>query len=165
MTKTSTEERRSSIRISPKGSVVISTGAARHRARISNISRHGMLAVTEARADLADRDIEVQLRLDDAQAEWMYLSGRVIRIDDCEVAISFTTVPDAFADLIVDSSSASHGHTTYPSVILSCSRWRRVRGKGVISSDSTAPSRPHLRFSNVDMPNFCLSWWCRSARL
>jgi predicted protein tyrosine phosphatase len=120
VTKTSTEERRSSIRISPKGSVVISAGANQHHARISNISRNGMLAVTVAPAasELTDRDIDVQLRLDNASAEWLNLRGRVIRIDACAVAISFTTVPDSFARLIVDSSSASHGHRRVLSLVL-----------------------------------------------
>jgi hypothetical protein len=118
--KTSSEERRSSIRISPKGSVILSVGPHQHHARISNISRHGMLALTAMpiASDAADRPIDVQLRLDNASAEWLRLRGRVTRVDDCAVAISFTTVPDEFANLMIDSSRASHGHRRVLSLVL-----------------------------------------------
>jgi hypothetical protein len=120
VTKTSIEERRSSIRISPKGSVVISAGAHQEHARISNISRHGMLALTTAPAtgELADQEIDLEVRLDDASGEWMSLSGRVLRVDDCAVAISFTTVPESFAHVMFNSASASHGHRRVLSLVL-----------------------------------------------
>jgi hypothetical protein len=120
VTNTSTEERRSSIRISPKGSVILCAGADEHHARISNVSRHGMLALAETAglSELVDRDIDVRLRLDGASAEWLRLTGRVIRIDAGGVAISFTTVPDSFAHLMIDSSSASHGHRRVLSLVL-----------------------------------------------
>jgi hypothetical protein len=120
VSKTNTEERRSSIRISPKGSVILSAGAQQHHARISNISRDGMLAqvATALNGELADRDVDVKLRLDGAGAEWLALAGRVVRVDDCTVAISFTTVPDSFARLMIDSSSASHGHRRVLSLVL-----------------------------------------------
>jgi len=79
-----------------------------------------MLAIMASAPDptVANTAVDVELRLDGSRDAWIQLSGRVIRLDQRAVAISFTTVPAAFLDLMIDSSSASHGHGRVMTVVL-----------------------------------------------
>ena len=79
-----------------------------------------MLAIMASPPDasVADTEVDVELRLDGSREAWIQLSGRVIRLDQRAVAISFTTVPATFLDLMSDSSSHSHDHGRVMTVVL-----------------------------------------------
>jgi|MudIll2142460700_1097286.scaffolds.fasta_scaffold47722_2 hypothetical protein len=113
-------ERRQHQRVSPKGTVIFAAGEQRQRGRIANISIGGMLATTTSTTAerLLDHHIELDLRLDDRLARWLRLSGKVVRIDGPNVAVSFAEVPAIFVRLIDEISTASHADRRVMSVVL-----------------------------------------------
>jgi hypothetical protein len=113
-------ERRSAIRIAPKGSVILKLGGHVECGRVANISRYGLLAVLRDAPDplIATGELEIEIRLDGAASGWLVLFGRVLRIVGHDVAITFDRVPPAFVDLMDNSSTASHGHRRVISVVL-----------------------------------------------
>jgi hypothetical protein len=113
-------ERRRSVRISPKGTIVLLAGEHVERGRVANISSGGLLAVTADRppAALLDSEVGIELRLDAASSEWLQLTGRVLRIDGHEVAIELARAPEPFERLVEQSSSASTEHRRMRTVVL-----------------------------------------------
>lgn len=113
-------ERRRSVRISPKGSVVLFAGEHVEHGRIANISSGGLLALTSecTRAIVPGAEIEVELRLDAASSEWLRLTGRVVRLDGCSIALALESDSEPFVRLIEDSVSASGMHHRVRTVVL-----------------------------------------------
>ena len=112
-------ERRRSVRISPKGSVVLSAGEYLERGRIGNISSSGLMAITPEQPpeDLLGAEVGIELRLDAATSEWLWLSGHVTRIGAHEIAIALES-SEPFVRLMEDSASASNVHMRVPTVVL-----------------------------------------------
>jgi hypothetical protein len=114
------EDRRTSPRIRPKGTLVLLVGEAVHHGRIANLGKGGaLLRTTVAVPDnLVGRSAAIELRLDGGLQEWMRITGRVLRITADSVAVAFDGVPDDFAQLIDESATASHAHARILSVVL-----------------------------------------------
>jgi hypothetical protein len=113
-------ERRAGVRISPKGTLILSVGEHAQRARLANIGAHGCLATTHVTAPekLLGHQVDIELRLDGPDATWLRLSGHVVRIEATAVALAFDTVPDEFVRLIDEMLTASHHHRRILSVML-----------------------------------------------
>lgn len=113
-------ERRRSVRISPKGAVVLLAGERIERGRLANLSSGGLLAITDERPPEALRgaEVEIELRLDAPSSEWLRLTGRVVRLDARGVAIALDAAPEPFARLVARSASASNAHRRARSVVL-----------------------------------------------
>ncbi len=113
-------ERRRSIRIAPKGSVVVSAGAHVEHARIVNICTGGFLAVTAEPPPEALRGVEVdvELRLDAAVSGWLRLTGRVVRVGADAIAVQLEGTSEPFVQLMAESSVASAVHHRVRTVVL-----------------------------------------------
>ncbi len=90
------------------------------RGRIANVGSGGVLATTASTTPSAvlDSKVDIELRLDGQDSEWLRLSGRVVRIGTETIALAFDMVPPAFVALISDSSHASDGHGRMLAVVL-----------------------------------------------
>jgi CheY-like chemotaxis protein len=62
--------------------------------------------------------VEVELHLDRTGATWLRFRGEVVRSDPCEVAISFTSVPLDFADVVQDALVSALDGAALPHVLL-----------------------------------------------
>jgi hypothetical protein len=112
-------ERRRSPRISPKGSVVLFAGELEEHGRLGNISSSGLLAITENLSAIPlGSEVGIELRLDIASSEWLQLSGRVVRIDGCALALVLATDTEPFLRLMDGNLSASGVHQRVRSVVL-----------------------------------------------
>lgn len=113
-------ERRRSVRISPKGSVVVLAGEHVEPGRVVNISSGGMLAITAGRPPKLSlgAEVEIELRLDAGRSEWLRLAGRVLRIDGRALAVAFADGSEPFSQLMSASVSASGEHQLAWSVVL-----------------------------------------------
>lgn len=113
-------ERRRTLRFSPKGTVILHDGAQVIRGRISNLGGGGMLVSAESTSteSLLTRPIEIDLRLDGGEDEWLRVRGRVRRIGGETLAIEFETVPPSLVQLVDDTATASHRHVRILSVVL-----------------------------------------------
>lgn len=97
-------DRRQHVRVIANGSVIV-YGRATTRGRLSNISSGGMvmrLGEGEPLCESAEH-IEVELHLDRTGATWLRFRGEVVRADHHELAISFTSVPLDFAEVVQDA--------------------------------------------------------------
>jgi hypothetical protein len=119
-TENSQAERRRSVRISPKGTVVLSAGDHTEHGRVVNISSGGLLAITDERptAALLGAAVDVELRLDVASSEWLRLTGHVLRIDGRSIALALAPASEPFMRLMEESSSASSKHLRVRTVVL-----------------------------------------------
>jgi len=100
------------------------------RARLSNISVGGFLAVTAVSPPkkLLDHRVSVDLRFDGPHSAWSRLSGRVLRIDGNKIAIALDDVPAAFQLILAEMSSSAHHRRRVLSVVLvDATGRRRVR--------------------------------------
>lgn len=113
-------ERRSSVRISPKGSVVVLAGEHVEPGRVANLSSSGLLAITSGSPSeiSVGAEVEIELRLDAGSSEWLRLAGRVVRVDGRAIAFAFAAGSEPFAQLISASVSASGEHQLAWSVVL-----------------------------------------------
>jgi hypothetical protein len=113
-------ERRRTLRLSPKGTVILHGGEQVTRGRISNLGGGGMLVTTEATAteSLLTRSIEIELRLDGGEDEWLRVTGRVRRSGGGTLAFEFEAVPPSFVRLVDDTATASHRHVRVLSVVV-----------------------------------------------
>jgi hypothetical protein len=104
----------------PKGTVVIAAGEQRQRGRVANISIGGMLAMTSVTAPerLLGRAAHIDLRLDDREAEWVKLTGKILRIGADSVALSFDVATDVFVGLIDQIGNSAHIDRRRLSVVL-----------------------------------------------
>ena len=115
-----TTERRQHVRVTPKGTVLVAAGEQRQRGRIANIAVGGMLATTSMTTPerLLARAAEIDLRLDDREAQWFKLRGKILRITADSVAVSFDDVPAGFASLLDQVTDAVHVARRRLSVVL-----------------------------------------------
>jgi hypothetical protein len=113
-------ERRQSIRITPKGTVILSSGGHIQRGRIANLGRRGMLVATTVTLPnrLLGRAVELQLRLDGQAAAWIRASGKILRIVSDGVAIHFENIPGSLERAIDELSMAVRAHTRVLSAVL-----------------------------------------------
>ena len=113
-------ERRRSVRISPKGTVILRVDENDRRGRVANLGRDGLLATTDVMIaeEHLGRTIELELRLDDQLSEWLRISGRILRIGATSVAIAFDAVPEAFVRLVDEIATASYAHRRILAVVL-----------------------------------------------
>jgi hypothetical protein len=96
-------DRRQDIRVVANGSVIVH-GRRRVRGRLSDISSSGLrmqLTASEPGCTCGD-DVELEVHLDRAGATWLRFLGRVLRVDQREIAILFTAVPLELAGVIRD---------------------------------------------------------------
>ena len=114
------EERRTSPRIRPKGTMVLLVGEHVHHGRIANLGKGGALIETTVTAPerILGRPAAIELRLDGGLREWVRVNGRVVRITAGTVAITFDGIPADLAQLIDDSAQASHANARVLSVVL-----------------------------------------------
>jgi CheY-like chemotaxis protein len=113
-------ERRHHARIDLKGTAVILAGEHVQRGRISNIGQGGMLVTTavSAPARLLGRPVEMEVRLDGAVAQWIRVSGRIVRIGAERLAVTFDGVPPLLQRLLDDMTAASRNRKRVLSIVL-----------------------------------------------
>jgi CheY-like chemotaxis protein len=112
-------DRRQQVRVIANGSVIV-YGHETLRGRLSNISSGGMLVrLGESEPGCWSGEyVEVELHLDRTGATWLRFRGEVVRSDQCEVAISFTSVPLDFADVVQDALVSALDGAALPHVLL-----------------------------------------------
>jgi CheY-like chemotaxis protein len=113
-------DRRQHIRIAPKGTVSLVSGAHTRLGRIANLCQGGLLVATTAPApdELLGSAVEVELRLDGQRAEWMQASGRILRITSDEIAIRLEGLSAALVRTIDEMSTASRASLRTLSAVL-----------------------------------------------
>jgi len=95
------EERRRDARVAANGSVLVHGRSVIH-ARLVDLSSGGACVDVGDDVDalaIAD-DVAVALHLDRDESSWLAFDGHVLRVGGSRVAIAFTAVPIAFADLM-----------------------------------------------------------------
>ena len=113
-------ERRQSVRSCPKGTASIRTGDFDVRGRIGNISAGGVSVVTLVTAPdrIIGGNVELELRFDTQQANWLQLSAKVLRIGATSIALGFDMVPAGFDRVIDESLTASNRNDRVLSIVL-----------------------------------------------
>lgn len=116
---TAVVERRGHQRIALKGTAILLAGEHVVRARITNLSEGGFLASTlvSAPARMLGRTVDIELRLDDPQAKWIRLEGKIVRIVAETVAVSFIAT-SALIRLVDAMGTASRARLRVLSVVL-----------------------------------------------
>ena len=112
-------DRRQQVRVVANGSVIVYLHEA-VRGRLSNISSGGMLVrlAENEPGCWSGEHVEVELHLDRTGATWLRFRGDVVRSDQCEVAISFMSVPLDFADVVQDALVSALDGAALPHVLL-----------------------------------------------
>ena len=102
-------ERRASIRISPKGSAIVTAPSWLANGRITDISIGGVaIALDGATTAAAGDAVEIDLRLDGPAASWLErLTGHVSRVDTETLVIEFDDAPFGLTQLIAETSHNS----------------------------------------------------------
>jgi hypothetical protein len=113
-------ERRRHVRIAPKGTLLLRTRDHEQRGRIASLSEGGaaMLTTRTAPDRLLARKVDVQLRLDAGQAQWLRATGTIIRIRPDVVAVAFDLLAPPLLRMIDELSSASRASARVISVVL-----------------------------------------------
>lgn len=113
-------ERRHDIRIAPKGTLRFRTLEHEQQGRIVNLSAGGAYVLTNMGTleRLLQHDVDVELRLDAAHAEWMRATGRIVRIDREGLAIAFDLLSAPLLRMIDDISAASRASARVITVVL-----------------------------------------------
>jgi CheY-like chemotaxis protein len=113
-------ERRAHARIELKGTAVILAGEHVQRCRISNMCEGGMLVATavSAPARLLGRPVDIEMRLDGGFAQWLRVTGRIVRIDAERLAVTFDSVPPLLLRLLDDMAAASRNRKRVLSIVL-----------------------------------------------
>lgn len=112
-------DRRQQVRVVANGSVIVH-GREITRGRLSNISGSGMLVrlgETEPHSRSGE-PVEVELHLDRTGATWLRFQGDVVRSGQHEVAVSFTSVPLDFAEVVQDALVSALEGAKLPHVLL-----------------------------------------------
>ena len=112
-------DRRQQVRVVANGSVIV-YGHETARGRLSNISSSGMLVrpIESEPGCWSGEHVEVELHLDRSGAKWLRFCGEVVRADQGEVAISFTSVPLDFTDVVQDALMSALEGAALPHVLL-----------------------------------------------
>jgi hypothetical protein len=113
-------DRRQYVRIAPKGNVVLTSGEHIRHGRIANLSQGGLLVATTVTDldELLGSEVEVKLRLDGQEAEWIPASGRILRIGPDGIAVRLERVPPSLTRMIEEMSAASRAHLRVLSAVL-----------------------------------------------
>jgi len=113
-------DRRTELRVSPKGAVIVRSDAYIIRGRVVNVSRSGLLASTAITAPerMLGATVDVTLRLDAGDASWFELRGRILRIGASSLAIGLDAVPSSFTRIIDQTLTRSLQHDRVLSVVL-----------------------------------------------
>ncbi|HLL24613.1 MAG TPA: PilZ domain-containing protein [Kofleriaceae bacterium] len=113
-------ERRRHVRITPKGSLSFNALGHEERCRIANLSEGGAFVLTkiETPERLLERAIQVQIRVDDRDAEWLHATGHVVRIRADGVALAFDTLAPSLLRMIDVLSIASRARARTMSILL-----------------------------------------------
>ena len=113
-------ERRTAVRMSPKGTVSIRCHDYDVRGRLANVSGGGLCAITLVTAPerVHGRTVDIELRFDTQQSEWVQLSGRIVRVGPTSIALSFNSVPDGFVELIDETLTASLNRKRLMSILM-----------------------------------------------
>lgn len=113
-------ERRRDVRIAPKGTLHFRTREHAQHGRIANLSAGGayVLTSTPAPVGMLQHDVDIELRLDAAHAEWLLATGRIVRIDRVGVAIVFDLLAVPLLRMIDEMSTASRAHARIITVVL-----------------------------------------------
>jgi hypothetical protein len=113
-------DRRRHPRMVAKGTVALQADAYSHQGRIANLSEAGMYVLSGVAVPerLLARPINLQIRLDDGQAEWLTSLGRVVRIRPEGFAVEFDAAPAPLLRMIDDLMTASRANLRVMSVIL-----------------------------------------------
>ncbi len=123
-------ERRKHVRLCPKGTVSIRTHDFDVRGRLANVSNGGLCATTLVTAPerVLGRAAELEVRFDTQHAEWLRISGKIVRIGATSIALAFDGVPSGFAVLIDHALTASNRNDRVLSlVIVDATIERRLR--------------------------------------
>lgn len=113
-------ERRRHTRIATKGAIAFQTLDHEQRGRIANLSEGGIFVLTNVGAPnrMLARVIDLELRLDTGDAEWLRASGRIVRIRPEGFAIAFDVPPPGFLRMIDEVTTASRARARIISVVL-----------------------------------------------
>jgi hypothetical protein len=154
------QERRRSVRISPKGTVIVLAGEDTCRCRIVNLCHGGILVAAPVKAGdvfFAGRSLEIELRLDGKDSRWLRMSGRIVRVQGTSIAMEFDKVSLEFIQLIEDSLGASYGRGRILSVIsVDATAGRRApiaeafRAAGCIVVEVTTPLEAIVRLGELE---------------
>lgn len=116
-------ERRRMPRVRPKGTAVVHGASRALLGRIENLSLGGMCIRVEQGSrdlipDFAQRQCQVDLRLDGARAQWLRLIGTAIRTTPELLVVRFSDRPPALESLIRDELAGSLHNARSPGVII-----------------------------------------------
>ena len=114
------QERRRSVRIAAKGTLVFRTHEHEQHGRIGNLGEDGAYVLTSTTAPdcLLQRNVDLELRLDAGHAEWLRATGRIIRIHRGGVAIAFDLLAAPLLRMIDELSTASRADARIITVVL-----------------------------------------------
>jgi hypothetical protein len=113
-------ERRRHPRMSAKGTAVLHIESHALHGRIANLGEGGMFVLVQidpAQAVLG-RTLDVEIRLDGGFAEWLHVTGRILRVADDGVAIGFDRLPDQLRGMLDELMTASRARVRVLSVVL-----------------------------------------------
>lgn len=98
----------------------LTAGAATHQGRLVDLGHRGLRVALRGAADeaLAGAMVEIQLRLDQRDARWLLLSGRVVSVAGPLVAIEIDAAPADFDAAVDGALTASLQHDRVLSVLL-----------------------------------------------
>jgi hypothetical protein len=118
--RTGALERRSDVRVSLKGTVMVRADDYIIRGRVENLSRGGLFASTRVTAArrLLGAMTAIELRLDGIDASWHDLRARVMRIEANHLALRFDAAPVSFTDAVEEMASRSLANDHALSVVL-----------------------------------------------
>lgn len=113
-------ERRRAVRLGAKGTVSIRARDYDVRGRLANISLGGLCAVTlvTAPSRVLARAVELEVRFDTQHAEWLRITGKILRIGATSIAVAFDDIPEGFAELIDSALTASYTHERVLSLVI-----------------------------------------------
>lgn len=112
-------DRREHVRVNAHGSVIV-YGNVTTRGRLSNISSAGMLMrpTESGHGCRVGEAVDVDLHLDRTGATWLRFRGEAVRSERGEVAISFSSVPLDFADVVQDALLSALEGSALPHILI-----------------------------------------------
>lgn len=113
-------ERRKCARIVLKGTAILLGGELAQRGRVANIGEGGMLLTTavSAPARMLGRQVDMEVRLDGQNAQWIRVSGRIVRIGAERLAVTFDSLPAMMLRMIDEMTAESRNRRRVLSVVL-----------------------------------------------
>lgn len=113
-------ERRKHARIVLKGTAILLGGDHAQRGRIANIGEGGMLLATAVSPPtrILGRQVDMEVRLDGQLAQWIRVSGRIVRIGAERLAVTFGSLPAPMVRMIDDMMAESRNRKRVLSVVI-----------------------------------------------